>query len=250
MPAASRRLIAGNWKMNGERAAGLALARDIVAELRGAHDRVATVAVCPPFTLLHPVAEVLAGSAIKLGAQDCHDQLSGAFTGSIAAPMLADAGCTFVILGHSERRHRLGESDALVRAKLGAAWQAKLPPILCLGEQSSEREAGATLDVVGRQLADSLPPGDAALVVAYEPVWAIGSGRVPGRGDIAAVHTFLRQELMRVRADGEAIPILYGGSVGAGNAAEIIGIEEVGGVLVGGASLNAASFAAIARAAG
>ncbi len=250
MPAAYRRLIAGNWKMNCSKADGLALTRDIGAELGDAGALAAIVAVCPPFTLLHLVAEALGGREIKLGAQDCHNQNGGAFTGSIAAAMLADAGCTYVILGHSERRHGSGESDVLVRAKIGAAWEAKLIPILCVGETQDERAQGTTLDVVGRQLAGSLPPGEAPVVVAYEPVWAIGSGRVPSGGDIAAVHTFLRQELTRARTDGDAIAILYGGSATTENAAGILGIEEVGGLLVGGASLNPKSFAAIARAAG
>ena len=246
---AVRRLIAGNWKMNLLRAEAAALAKG-VAEALGGGRGLADVAVCPPFTALAAVGEALAGSAIALGAQDCHAKPSGAFTGSVSAPMLKDLGVSFVILGHSERRHGLGETDALVNAKVNAAWAAGLVPILCLGETAAERDAGKTLEVVRRQLSGSLPMGGAALVIAYEPVWAIGTGRVPTEADIAAVHEALRGELVKVRADGASIPILYGGSAKPDNAKAILGVAEVGGLLVGGASLEAKGFAAMARAAG
>jgi triosephosphate isomerase len=247
---ALRRLIAGNWKMNLLRAEAAALAKGVVAALAGGRGLAADVAVCPPFTALAPVAEALAGSAIALGAQDCHEKASGAFTGSVSAPMLKDLGCRYVILGHSERRHGLGETDAMVSAKVSAAWSAGLIPILCLGETAAERDAGKTLDIVRRQLAGSLPKGTGALVIAYEPVWAIGTGRVPTEADIAAVHQALRGELAKARGDSADIPILYGGSAKPDNAKAILAVAEVGGLLVGGASLDAKGFAAMARAAG
>jgi len=248
---AVRRLIAGNWKMNLLRAEAAALAKGVAAALDGgrglaAEKAGADVAVCPPFTALAAVAEALSGSAIALGAQDCHEKASGAFTGSVAAPMLKDLGCRYVILGHSERRHGLGETDAMVNAKVNAAWGAGLVPILCLGETAAERDAGKTLDVVRRQLAGSLPKGTAAVVIAYEPVWAIGTGRVPTEADIAAVHKALRGELIKARGDGRDIPILYGGSVRPDNAAELLSVEDVDGALVGGASLSCPGFMAIA----
>jgi triosephosphate isomerase len=257
---ALRRLIVGNWKMNLLRAEAAALAKGVADALGGggrlaAETAGADVAVCPPFTALATVAEALAGTSIALGAQDCHEKPSGAFTGSIGAPMLKDLGCRYVILGHSERRHGLGETDAMVNAKANAAWGAGLVPILCLGETAAERDAGKTLEIVRRQLAGSLPKGASArglsaVVIAYEPVWAIGTGRVPTEADIAAVHTALRAELVGARPDGAAIPILYGGSAKPDNAKAILGTAEVGGLLVGGASLDANGFAAMARAAG
>lgn len=251
---AVRRLIAGNWKMNLLRAEAVALAKGVAEALGGgrglaAETAFADVAVCPPFTALASVAAALAGSAVALGAQDCHEKPSGAFTGSIAAPMLKDLGCRYVIVGHSERRHGLGETDAMVNAKVNAAWTAGLVPILCLGETAAERDAGKTLDIVRRQLAGSLPKGAAPVVIAYEPVWAIGTGRVPTEADIAAVHKALRAELVTARTGGADIPILYGGSAKPDNAMAILGVPDVGGLLVGGASLDAKGFAAMARAA-
>ena len=247
--AALRRLIAGNWKMNLLLAEAVALARGVAEALGGRRGLAADVALCPPFTAVHAVHEALAGTAIALGGQDCHENASGAFTGSISAPMLKDAGCRYVIVGHSERRHGLGETDALVAAKTGAAWNAGLVPILCLGETAAERDAGRTLEIVRRQLAGSLPKSISPVVIAYEPVWAIGTGRVPTEADIATVHRSLRAELAKARADGANIPVLYGGSVKAHNAKAILGVDEVGGLLVGGASLEAKGFAAIVRAA-
>jgi triosephosphate isomerase (TIM) len=247
---AVRRLIAGNWKMNLLRAEAAALARGVAEALGGGRGLAADVAVCPPFTALAAVGEALAGSGIALGAQDCHDKPSGAFTGCVAAPMLKDIGCRYVILGHSERRHGLGETDAMVNAKVNAAWSAGLVPILCLGETAAERDAGKTLEIVRRQLAGSLPKGTAPLVVAYEPVWAIGTGRVPTEADIAAVHEALRAELVKARPDGADIAILYGGSAKPDNAKVLLAVPDVGGLLVGGASLEAKGFAAMARAAG
>lgn len=242
-----RPLIAGNWKMNGRRAEGLALARAIAA---GAGGIEAELLACPPATLLAPVGEALAGTQVALGAQDCHPAPSGAYTGDIAAPMLADLGCRYVILGHSERRAGHGESDALVRAKAEAARAAGLTAIVCLGETEAERDRGEAFAVVARQLAGSLPDraNGANTVVAYEPVWAIGSGRTPTATDIAALHRHLRGELAGRFAGAAGFRLLYGGSVKPGNAKEILAIADVDGALVGGASLKAEDFLAIARA--
>jgi len=242
-----RPLVAGNWKMNGRRADGLALAVAVVA---GAGNIGAELLVCPPATLLAPIGEALAGTAVALGAQDCHPAPSGAYTGDISAPMLADLGCRYVIVGHSERRAGHGESDAVVRAKAEAALAAGLIAIVCLGETEAERDRGEAFAVVGRQLAGSLPEqaNAANTVVAYEPIWAIGSGRTPTAGDIAGLHGHLRAELARRFADAAGFRLLYGGSVKPGNCNEILVTADVDGALVGGASLKAEDFLAIARA--
>jgi triosephosphate isomerase (TIM) len=240
--ADQRQLVAGNWKMNGLRSDGLKLAHELASRARQPHR--CELLVCPPFTLLQAVGETLSGSGIRLGGQDCHPQPSGAFTGCISAEMLAELGCTHVIVGHSERRHTCGESDADVKAKAAAAWRAGLVAIVCVGETRAEREAGQAALVVSRQLAGSMPPDAAAerLVIAYEPVWAIGTGLTPTLADIAEIHA----------AIGRQIPsgtrILYGGSVNPKNAAEILALAEVDGALVGGASLKAEDFSAIAAA--
>jgi triosephosphate isomerase (TIM) len=245
--AGGRPLIAGNWKMNGLRADGLALAQAIRAGARGLD---ADLLICPPATLLAPVGEALAGSAIALGGQDCHADSPGAHTGDIAAVMLADLGCRYVILGHCERRAGHGETDDMVRAKAVSALAVGLIAIVCLGETEAQRDRGEALDVVARQLAGSLPENASAAntVVAYEPVWAIGTGRVPSSGDILAVHAHLRRALAGRFKDAAAIRLLYGGSVKPGNAGEILALADVDGALVGGASLKAEDFLAIARA--
>ena len=242
-----RPLIAGNWKMNGRRSDGIALAKAIVAE---AGSLGAELLVCPPATLIAPVGEAVKGTAVALGGQDCHPAPSGAHTGDISAPMLVDLGCRYVIVGHSERRAEHGESDALVKAKAEAALAAGLSPIVCLGETEAERDLGEALAVVTRQLLGSLPAGasGARTVVAYEPVWAIGTGRTPSARDIEVVHGHLRRELATLVADVGAVRLLYGGSVKAGNAKEILALADVDGALVGGASLKAEEFLAIARA--
>ena len=243
--SARRMLIAGNWKMNGLCADGLALARDITARAAAGAPR-CDLLVCPPATLLWPVGEAIAGSAVALGGQDCAAAEKGAFTGDVSAEMLKDAGCTYVILGHSERRQMHAESDAQVRDKVAAAWRVGLVAILCVGETRAEREAGQEQAVCCSQLSGSLPDGaDAArLVVAYEPVWAIGTGLTPTLADITDIHRAIRA----------AIPagtrILYGGSVNPRNAAEILALNEVDGALVGGASLKGEDFWAIAEACG
>jgi triosephosphate isomerase len=235
-----KRLVAGNWKMNMLRTDGCALACEIAERARAEHR--CDLLVCPPFTLLPEIGAALAGSGIALGGQDCHPQAAGAFTGCVSAEMLKDTGCSHAIVGHSERRHSCGETDADVRAKTEAAWRAGLVAIVCVGETRAEREAGRALDVVAAQLAGSLPQGaDAArLIVAYEPVWAIGTGLTPTTDDIAAMHSAIR---------GRTPPgtrILYGGSVNAKNAAEILALDGIDGALVGGASLKATDFLAIA----
>ena len=239
-------LIAGNWKMHKTRAEAVALA----ASLRAAPiPPGARLLVCPPFTALAAVAEALAGSAIAVGGQDCHMAPQGPHTGDISAPMLKEAGAGFVILGHSERRQNHGETSEQVREKVLAAVAAGLTPIVCVGETADQRANGAETDTVGWQISGSLPAGFAG-VVAYEPVWAIGTGRTPTPEEVAAMHGFIRAELTRqFAAAGAGVAILYGGSVNAGNAASLLGLPEVGGALVGGASLTAEAFLAIAAAA-
>ncbi|MCC6306651.1 MAG: triose-phosphate isomerase [Rhodobacteraceae bacterium] len=236
-----QKLAAGNWKMNG---LGADLAE--VDALRAAHPAPASqVVLCPPATLLERMAGRLTRTPYLLGGQDCHAAAAGAHTGDIAAAMLADAGAAFVILGHSERREGHGETSAMVAAKARAARAAGLAPILCVGETEAERAAGRALEVLADQLARSLPDGsDAPLVVAYEPVWAIGSGRTPTPDQIAEAHGHLRSELARHLGAGVAgaVRLLYGGSVKAANAAAIFAVPEVDGALVGGAALRAADF--------
>jgi triosephosphate isomerase len=244
-----RPYIVGNWKMNGTRAM-LAEARAID---RGAarHPGV-RVGIAPPFTLIQSMIEAV--QTVDVGAQDCHAKPSGAFTGDVSAPMLADSGAVFAIVGHSERRALHGEGDAAVKAKAEAALEAGLGVIVCVGETEAERDAGKAEAVVGAQLAGSLPVSEGAaaqVTVAYEPVWAIGTGRVPSLDDVGAMHRSIRQRLIAIYGeDGARVRILYGGSVNAGNAAELLGADEVGGALVGGASLSAESFLAIVAAAG
>jgi triosephosphate isomerase (TIM) len=237
-----KRLVAGNWKMNGLRADGAALAGDLARRAAVTGVLGCDLLLCPPATLLLAVHAVLAGSGVALGGQDCHAERQGAYTGDISAEMLADAGCTHVILGHSERRRQHGETDADIRAKILAAWRAGLTAVLCIGETLPERESGKALDVVKRQLDGSIPP-DAELgrlIVAYEPIWAIGTGLSATTEDIAAMHTAIRARL------SSETRILYGGSVNPGNAAAILATSEVDGALVGGASLSAVDFWAIA----
>jgi triosephosphate isomerase (TIM) len=244
-----RKLIAGNWKMNGLKAEGLALARALVARAAAGDPPDCSLAVCPPATLLIPIGDTLRGSGIALGGQDCHAEPKGAHTGDVSAAMLKDAGCAYVIVGHSERRADHGETDAGVRAKARAAHAAGLVPILCIGETLAEREAGEALAVVNRQLEGSLPEGLKApdIVIAYEPVWAIGTGRTPTAEEVAAVHARIRALLRERVKDAAEVPILYGGSVKPTNARELLSVENVDGALVGGASLNAADFWSIAQ---
>ena len=242
-----RKLAAGNWKMNGT---GESLAE--VDRLIADHPAPAVdIVLCPPATLLSRMAGRTGRSPIALGAQDCHAAASGAHTGDISVAMLADAGASHVIVGHSERRADHGETDAIVRAKAEAVLAGGLTAIVCLGETLAEREAGRTLSVVGSQLAGSVPDAatGATTVIAYEPVWAIGTGKVATPAEIAEVHAFIRAELVaRFGSEGSAFRLLYGGSVKASNAAEIFAVRDVDGALVGGASLKAADFSPIVAA--
>ena len=241
-----RQLIAGNWKMNGLLAEARELAKAVLA---GAGTLSCELVVCPPATVIRPVADLLAGSPVAVGGQDCHHAAGGAHTGDIAAAMLRDGGASWVILGHSERRTDHKETDAEVLAKVAAAAAAGLTPIVCVGETEAERLAGRQEAVVGEQLAGSLPK-DFAGVIAYEPVWAIGTGRTPTEADVAAMHGFVRSVLLsHLGQAGRDLRILYGGSVKPDNARSLLALPEVGGALVGGASLIAGSFLEIARAA-
>ncbi len=247
MTDAIRPLIAGNWKMNGLKAS----ADEFDAMLAGAGALAgkADLLVCPPATLIAAFADKARGLRLAVGAQDCHPKASGAHTGDISAEMLADAGASAIIVGHSERRADHGETDPLVRQKAEAAWRAGLTAIVCIGETREQRDAGQALDVCGTQLKGSLPDGSTAanLVVAYEPVWAIGTGLTPTTQDVEQVHKFIRGVLTdRFKGEGANIRILYGGSVKPSNAAELLGVANVNGALVGGASLKAADFLAIA----
>ncbi|MPY68478.1 MAG: triose-phosphate isomerase [Alphaproteobacteria bacterium] len=243
-------LVAGNWKMNLLRRDAVALACDLVTRLQTGSAPGCDLLVCPPAVMLHAVAEALAGSPVALGAQDCHTEVSGAHTGDISAAMLADAGCSHVIVGHSERRADHGEDDALVREKARAAHEQGMRAIICVGETLEQRDAGNTIQVVEAQLNGSLPLEAAAAntVIAYEPVWAIGTGRTPTAADVAEVHARIRDVLVKRLPDGETVRILYGGSVNPGNAPELMTVENVNGGLIGGASLKADDFWAIARA--
>jgi triosephosphate isomerase (TIM) len=245
-----RPFVAGNWKMNG-----LSASLGEIDAMRRAVDAgeagEAELAVCPPATLLAQAAWKLRGSKLALGAQDCRPEPSGAFTGDISAPMLKDAGAKYVIVGHSERRTLHHETDALVRAKAEAALKAGLIPIICVGETQAEREAGQQAAVVIRQLRRSLPPGQTSdtVVIAYEPVWAIGTGLTPTPGDVAVVHNGIRALLTEIGGPSAAkTRLLYGGSVKPSNCQELLTLDNVDGALVGGASLKAADFLAIAAA--
>lgn len=246
-----RPLVAGNWKMNGIKAsADEALAvRDAVSASGAAGP--ADVMICPPATLVMALAELAKGSRLAIGGQDCHTAVSGAHTGDVAPEMLADAGATAVILGHSERRADHGETDAIVRAKTLAAWRAGLVAIVCIGETEGQRRAGLTLTVVARQLKNSLPDGanSSNTVIAYEPVWAIGTGLTPTTGDVKDVHGSIRKDLVaRFAGEGGKMRVLYGGSVKASNAQELMAVDNVDGALVGGASLKAKDFLGIVAA--
>ena len=243
-------LVAGNWKMNGLAAAAGEFDAIAAGVADGAAGR-AQALICPPFTLVARFAARAAGKGLMVGAQDCHAKASGAHTGDISAEMLADAGASHIIVGHSERRTDHKEDDATVKAKAEAALRAGTIAIVCIGETRAEREAGRTLDVVGTQLAGSLPAGatSANTVIAYEPVWAIGTGLTPTAEDVKDVHGFIRQRLVAaLGADAGAMRILYGGSVKPSNAVELMGVDNVDGALVGGASLKAADFLGIAAA--
>jgi triosephosphate isomerase len=241
---ARRPLVAGNWKMNGLKSSAGELEK-IIAGAGGLGQ--VDIMICPPATLIAQFAATARGTPVAIGGQDCHALPCGAYTGDIAAEMLKDAGASAVIVGHSERREYHGETDAQVRAKALAAHRAGLTAIVCIGETRAERDAGRALDVGRTQLAGSLPDDAADLVVAYEPVWAIGSGVTPTTTDVAEMHGLIREQLIvRYRQAGEGVRILYGGSVKPTNAKELMAVNNVDGALVGGASLKADEFLAIA----
>ena len=244
-----QKLAAGNWKMNG-----LSDALREVEALAAAHPSAGCeILVCPPSTLLSRMSDATAGTSIKTGGQDCHANTSGAHTGDISAEMIADAGGSFVIVGHSERRTDHGETDSEIQAKAAAAWRAGLTAIICVGETLEQREAGQTLEIVGGQLRGSVPDGATAsnTVIAYEPVWAIGTGKVPTLEEIAEVHDDIRARLSeRFGEDAHGMRLLYGGSVKPSNASDIFAVSNVDGALVGGASLKAADFGGIISALG
>ncbi len=249
--AGRKPLVAGNWKMNGLGASAPEFVRIVGAYQGGLKDKV-DLMVFPPATLLTSFASATRGAGVMVGAQDCHAEASGAHTGDISAEMIADAGGKAVIVGHSERRADHGETDAQVRAKAEAAKRAGLIAVVCVGETEAQRTQGRATEVVAAQLAGSLPDGATGktLVVAYEPVWAIGTGLTPTTDDVAEMHGFIRQSLAeRFGAEADVIRVLYGGSVKPGNAAELLAVNDVDGALVGGASLKADDFLAIARAA-
>ncbi|MDL2407334.1 triose-phosphate isomerase [Rhizobium calliandrae] len=242
-----RPLLAGNWKMNGTRA-NLDQIKAIAEGVKAPLSKQIDTLLCPPVSLLYVATALCDDSPLAIGAQDCHQQISGPHTGDISAEMIADCFGTHVIVGHSERRRNHAESDMLVRAKAEAAHGAGLITIICIGETAYERNSGQTLDVLKRELSASVPESSTSqtTVVAYEPVWAIGSGQLPTRADIEEAHDFMRNELIeRFGADGEQIRLLYGGSVNGDNAAELLAIQNVNGLLVGGHSLKAVDFLAI-----
>jgi triosephosphate isomerase len=247
MSAAIKPLVAGNWKMNGLKAAASeleALIGGYDADLASKVDSM----ICPPATLVSQFAQTAGGSAVAIGAQDCHVNGSGAHTGDLSAEMFADAGASAIIVGHSERRADHSESNEVVKAKAEAVWGQNLVAIICVGETEGERKSGETLDVIKAQLAGSIPSGATAAntVIAYEPVWAIGTGLTPTADDVAEVHACMREELSKAFGEeGSSMRLLYGGSVKPGNASELMGVANVDGALVGGASLKAADFLGI-----
>lgn len=250
--AAMKKLVVGNWKMHGSRSANAELLQGLLAADLSTSAPRADVAVCPPFVYLADAVTALQGSAVAVGSQDVSVQAQGAFTGEVAGPMLRELGVRYAIVGHSERRTYHAESDQLVADKARAALSHGLVPIVCVGETLAEREADQTEAVVGRQLQaviDTLGADLARVVVAYEPVWAIGTGKTASPEQAQAVHAFLRARLTAAQADAARVPLLYGGSVKPDNAAELFSQADIDGGLIGGASLKAADFAAIARAA-
>lgn len=251
---ARKKLIAGNWKMNGKLADGVELAKEIAADVKAMGKPQCEFLVCPPFTLLTSVKKALRGSKVALGAQDAHFNVKGAHTGDISPEMLTDIGCSYVILGHSERRADHGESNELINKKAVAAHKAGLKTVICIGETLDQREAGKAVEVCKEQILGSVPEDATAAdtVIAYEPVWAIGTGKVPTSADVEEVHAACRKVLAQKLGKGNAskMRILYGGSVKPSNAQELLNLPDVDGALIGGASLKAADFIAIAKNAG
>jgi triosephosphate isomerase len=248
--SARRILIAGNWKMNGLSADATALAGGLAEKMKAAGDVGFEMLVCPPAIQIPVVAAAIKGSSIQLGGQDNHANASGAHTGDTSAAMLKDAGCSYAIVGHSERRTDHGETNDTVKAKAKAAQDNGLVAVICIGETEAERDAGKTLDVNGSQVAGSVPDGSTAAntVIAYEPVWAIGTGRTPTSAEVQDVHAFIRGELAKKIGDAEAAKtrILYGGSMNPGNSKELLALADVDGGLIGGASLKVEDFWTVA----
>ena len=248
---ARKKLIAGNWKMNGLMADGVDLAKGIAREVKALGKPGCEFLVCPPFTLLTSVKKALRGAKVALGAQDCHFNAKGAHTGDISPLMLKDAGCSYVILGHSERRADHGESDELVCKKAAAAHAAGLKTVICIGETLEQRNDGKAIDVCSRQIMGSVPEDStsADTVIAYEPVWAIGTGKVPTAADVEEIHAAVRKVLAKKlgKSNANKMRILYGGSVKPGNAKELLSLPDVDGALIGGASLKVDDFLGIAR---
>lgn len=239
-----RPLIAGNWKMNGLAKESASELSALVSKANEQKEVGCDILICPPSLLVSEMASLSEGSAVSIGAQDCHANEKGAHTGDISAEMVADAGGRYCIVGHSERRTDHGESNAVVKAKAEAALRAGLIAIVCVGETLEERESGKTLALISDQVKNSLPEGATAAntVIAYEPVWAIGTGKVPATSDVDEVHNHIRSDLKDVMNDAEGVRLLYGGSVKGSNAAELMAVENVNGALVGGASLKAEDF--------
>lgn len=248
---ARKKLIAGNWKMNGRLADGVDLAKGIAAEVKALGKPQCEFLVCPPFTILSAVKKALRGAKVALGAQDCHFNEKGAHTGDISPLMLTDLGCTYVILGHSERRADHAESNELINKKAVAAHKAGLKAVICIGETLEQRDAGKTIEVCKEQILGSVPDDSTAAdtVIAYEPVWAIGTGKTPTANDVEEVHAAVRKVLAKKLGKGNAnkMRILYGGSVKPGNAKEFLSLPDVDGALIGGASLKVEDFMAIAK---
>lgn len=243
-------LIAGNWKMNGLLADGAALAKEVATEVKKSGKSECEFLVCPPFTLLTTVKKALRGSKVALGAQDCHTAEKGAHTGDISPVMLKDCGCSYVIVGHSERRADHHESNELICQKAEAAYKAGLKAVICIGETEAERDAGKTIDVCTKQIMGSVPDSATAVntVIAYEPVWAIGTGKTPTAADVEEVHAAIRKVVAKKlgKATANKMRLLYGGSVKPSNAAELLALPDVDGGLIGGASLKASDFMGIA----
>lgn len=242
-----KKIIAGNWKMNTSKAEAVALAQALAAKISAPSNGFEMI-LCPPHGWLAPVGDTLANSAVALGGQDCHQADKGAYTGNMSAPMLKELGARYVIVGHSERRQYHCETNDIVKNKAEAALKNGLIPIICVGETEAERTSGQHEQSVGKQLQESLPD-NGGVIVAYEPVWAIGTGKTATNEDVANMHAFIRAQVAKQVTGGDTIPLLYGGSVKAANAKDILAIQDVNGVLVGGASLVADEFLAIAQAA-
>lgn len=242
-------LIAGNWKMNGLRQFATELSQSLADRMASQEDSPFDMVICPPVTALEAVHNVVKESSVMMGGQDCHAAANGAHTGDISADMLVDVGCQFVIVGHSERRQDHFETSELVADKAAAAHVAGLKTIICVGETEAERESGKAVDVVFEQLEDSIPQGSDSqnTVIAYEPVWAIGTGKSATPEDVAEMHQAIRRKLAQIVPDASDVRILYGGSVKPENSKELLEIQDVNGALIGGASLSAADFWSIAQ---